>query len=162
ASGKAPALIKAPGECDRRGDDHQWLVDPHAGDGTPNRAAGLEFAGGPRHDTRAYRSTSTRRSAMRSRWSAISIAAAAGLLTGLAAPAAQADETCNSPYIASLIKGQEDFVHVWTLGVEGLGDGSDKLVTIGANPASANYGKVVDSVSVGGRSEAHHMGFTDD
>jgi len=83
-------------------------------------------------------------------------------MTGLAAPAAQADETCNSPYIASLIKGQEDFVHVWTLGVEGLGDGSDKLVTIGANPASANYGKVVDSVSVGGRSEAHHMGFTDD
>lgn len=99
---------------------------------------------------------------MRTRCRAISIAAAAGLMTGLATPAAQADETCNSPYIASLIKGQEDFVHVWTLGVEGLGDGSDKLVTIGANPASASYGKVVDSVSVGGRGEAHHMGFTDD
>ena len=25
---------------------------------------------------------------------------------------ARADETCNSPYVASLIKGQEDFVHV--------------------------------------------------
>ena len=79
-----------------------------------------------------------------------------------AVPAAFADETCNSPYISSLIKGQEDFVHVWTLGVEGLGDGSDKLVTIDANPSSKSYGKVVDSISVGGRGEAHHMGFTDD
>ncbi len=75
---------------------------------------------------------------------------------------ARADETCNSPYISNLIKGQEDFVHVWTLGVEGLGDGSDKLVTIDANPASKSYGKVVSSVSVGARGEAHHMGFTDD
>ena len=73
-----------------------------------------------------------------------------------------ADETCNSPYITSLIKGQEDYVHVWTLGVEGLGDGSDKLVTIDVNPKSKDYGKVVHSVSVGGRGEAHHMGFTDD
>ena len=30
-----------------------------------------------------------------------------------------ADETCNSPYLTKLIKGQEDYVHVWTLGVEG-------------------------------------------
>src|SRR5437016_9330832 len=81
---------------------------------------------------------------------------------GSAVPDALADETCNSPYISNLIKGQEDFVHVWTLGVEGLGDGSDKLVTVDANPASKTYGKVVDSVSVGGRGEAHHMGFTDD
>jgi selenium-binding protein 1 len=73
-----------------------------------------------------------------------------------------ADETCNSPYIGKLIKGQEDYVHVWTLGVEGLGDGSDKLVTIGANPKAKDYGKVVHSLSVGGRGEAHHMGFTDD
>ena len=42
---------------------------------------------------------------------------------GSAVPDALADETCNSPYISNLIKGQEDFVHVWTLGVEGLGDG---------------------------------------
>jgi methanethiol oxidase len=76
--------------------------------------------------------------------------------------AAAADETCNSPYMAGLIKGQEDYVHVWTLGVEGWGDGSDKLVTIDANPRSKTYGKVVNTVSVGGRSEAHHMGFTDD
>jgi selenium-binding protein 1 len=75
---------------------------------------------------------------------------------------ASADETCNSPYISNLIKGQEDFVHVWTLGVEGLGDGFDKLVTIDANPASKLYGKVINSQSVGGRGEAHHMGFTDD
>ncbi|TLZ29819.1 MAG: selenium-binding protein [Gammaproteobacteria bacterium] len=81
---------------------------------------------------------------------------------GSAVPDALADETCNSPYISNLIKGQEDFVHVWTLGVEGLGDGSDKLVTVDANPASKTYGKVVDSISVGGRGEAHHMGFTDD
>jgi len=81
---------------------------------------------------------------------------------GAAAPKALADETCNSPYISNLIKGQEDFVHVWTLGVEGLGDGSDKLVTVDANPASKTYGKIVNTVSVGGRGEAHHMGFTDD
>jgi selenium-binding protein 1 len=73
-----------------------------------------------------------------------------------------ADETCNSPYMANLIKGQEDFVHVWTLGVEGLGDGSDKLVTIDVNPKSGQFGKVVHAFSVAGRGEAHHMGFTDD
>lgn len=83
------------------------------------------------------------------------------VITGLTG-AAQADETCNSPYIGNLIKGQEDYVYVWTLGVPGLGDGSDKLVTIDANPASAHYGKVIHKVSVGGRGEAHHMGFTDD
>src|SRR5437867_12559809 len=75
---------------------------------------------------------------------------------------AGADETCNSPYIAKLIKGQEDYVYVWTLGVDGVGDGSDKLVTIGANPKAPSYGKVVSSVSVGGRHEAHHGDFTDD
>jgi selenium-binding protein 1 len=86
-----------------------------------------------------------------------------GSLLGAIAPAtAVADETCNSPYIARLIKGQEDYVHVWTLGVDGLGDGSDKLVTIDVQPKSRQYGKVVHTLSVGGRGEAHHMGFTDD
>ena len=73
-----------------------------------------------------------------------------------------ADETCNSPYMSRLIKGQEHYLHVWTLGIKGVGDGSDKLVTIDADPASKGYGKVIHSVSVGGRGEAHHMGFTDD
>jgi methanethiol oxidase len=76
--------------------------------------------------------------------------------------ATYADETCNSPYMAGLIKGQEDFVHVWTLGVPGIGDESDKLVTIDVNPTSRTYGKVIHKISVGGRGEAHHMGFTDD
>jgi methanethiol oxidase len=80
----------------------------------------------------------------------------------IAASAAWGDETCNSPYMSGLIKGQEDFIHVWTLGEKGLGDGSDKLVTIDVNPSSTTYGKVIGSVSVGGRGEAHHMGFTDD
>ncbi len=80
----------------------------------------------------------------------------------IAAQSAHADETCNSPYISNLIKGQEDYVHVWTLGVKTLGDGSDKLVTVDVNPASKQYGKVVNTLSVGGRGEAHHMGFTDD
>jgi methanethiol oxidase len=85
------------------------------------------------------------------------------LVAGLLGVAAlQADETCNSPYVANLIKGQEDFVQVWTLGVEGLGDGWDKLVTVDVNPASPKYGKVINSISVGHRGEAHHMGFTDD
>ena len=87
---------------------------------------------------------------------------AAGLLGSIGA--ARADETCNSPYLAKLIKGQEDFIHVWTLGVEGQGDGRDKLVTIDVNPKSKRYGRVVHKVSVAGkpRGEAHHMGFTDD
>src|SRR2546427_4339721 len=80
----------------------------------------------------------------------------------LAVPQAYGDETCNSPYVTKLIKGQEDYVYVWALGVEGLGDGSDKMVTVDVNPKSKSYGKVIQQVSVGSRGEAHHMGFSDD
>jgi selenium-binding protein 1 len=90
------------------------------------------------------------------------VAAWMGLTCAFWTQAALGDETCNSPYMAKLIKGQEDYVYVWALGVEGLGDGSDKLVTVDVNPKSKSYGKVINSVSVGGRGEAHHMGFTDD
>ncbi|MDH3684587.1 MAG: selenium-binding family protein [Myxococcales bacterium] len=79
----------------------------------------------------------------------------------LGASAALSDETCQSPFLPKLF-GQEDYVYVWTLGIEGVGDGSDKLVTVGANPNRPDYGKVVASHSVGGRHEAHHGGFTDD
>src|ERR1700736_3421572 len=82
--------------------------------------------------------------------------------SGIAAPVARADETCLSPYTAALIKGQEAYLHVWTLGEKGVGDESDKLVTIDADPKSKTYGTVINGVSVGGRGEAHHMGFTDD
>ena len=88
--------------------------------------------------------------------------ASLGALLLCAASVAVADETCNSPYIGNLIKGQEDYLYVWVLGEKGLGDGSDKLVTIGAKPGSAKYGKVIHKVSVGSRGEAHHMGLTDD
>ena len=74
---------------------------------------------------------------------------------------ASADETCMSPYMAKIV-GQEDFVYVWTLGVEGVGDEQDKLVTIDVRPDSDTYGEVVHSLSVGGRNEAHHSGLTDD
>jgi methanethiol oxidase len=60
------------------------------------------------------------------------------------------------------ITGQEDFVYVWTLGMEGVGDEQDKLVTVDVNPARRTYGKVVTHLSVGGRNEAHHAGLTDD
>ena len=53
----------------------------------------------------------------------------------LVAPLARADETCMSPYLPK-ITGQEDYVYVWTLGVDGLGDGSDKLVTVDVDPKS--------------------------
>ena len=72
-----------------------------------------------------------------------------------------ADETCMSPYMAK-IQGQEDFVYVWTLGMEGVGDEQDKLVTVDVNPISQKYGKVISTLSVGGRNEAHHTGLTDD
>jgi selenium-binding protein 1 len=86
-------------------------------------------------------------------------ACAVGLM--LAAGDAIADETCQSPYVTK-ITGQEEYVYVWTLGVEGLGDGSDKLVTVDVRPDSATYGTVIATNSVGGRNEAHHAGFTDD
>src|SRR3989441_4696454 len=92
---------------------------------------------------------------------AVVVALALGFVVALAG-AALADETCNSPYVTKLIKGQEDYVYVWALGVEGVGDGSDKLVTIDVHPKSKSYGKVIASAPVGGRGEAHHMGFTDD
>src|SRR5256712_5701785 len=79
-----------------------------------------------------------------------------------AALPAGADEPCNSPYMGNLIKGQEDSLYVWALGVKKVGDGADKLVTIDVTPASSRYGKVIHKVSVRGRGEAHHMGFTDD
>ena len=87
--------------------------------------------------------------------------AAFGLSVLLGAPLASADETCMSPYMAK-ITGQEDFIYVWTLGAEGVGDEQDKIVTVDVNPASDNYGKVVHQLSVGGRNEAHHSGLSDD
>ncbi len=72
-----------------------------------------------------------------------------------------ADETCQSPYM-SPIAGQEEYVYVWTLGMEGVGDASDKLVTIDTRPDSDTYGKVINSLSVGGRHEAHHSGLSED
>src|SRR3954463_7915254 len=104
----------------------------------------------------------TRRAQRRARAIAmlLRIALVLGLLL-IAALNMRADETCSSPYLAR-IEGQEEFIYVWTLGVDGLGDGQDKLVTIDVKPGSPAYGKVIHSVSVDGRHEAHHGGFTDD
>ena len=88
------------------------------------------------------------------------MAAAAAALLAAGLPAL-ADETSCSPF-TPLIKGQEDFVYVWTLGVKGIGDGSDKLVTVDVNPKSKTYGKVIAKLSVGGRGEVHHIGLSDD
>ena len=66
-----------------------------------------------------------------------------------------ADETCMSPYMAKIV-GQEDYVYIWTLGLEGVGDGEDKLVTVDVNPDSETYAQVIHSISMGGRHEAHH------
>jgi hypothetical protein len=59
-----------------------------------------------------------------------------------------------SPYMAK-ITGNEDFLYVWTLGVEGMGDGSDTLVTLDVRGKSKTFGNVIHTVSVGGRHEAH-------
>lgn len=79
----------------------------------------------------------------------------------LAARVVSADETCLSPFLPK-ITGQEDYVYVYTLGVPGMGDGNDKLVTIGANPQRPGYGKVVSQAAMPGRHEAHHGDFSDD
>jgi selenium-binding protein 1 len=75
--------------------------------------------------------------------------------------AAAADETCQSPFLPK-VTGQEDYIYVWTLGVKGIGDGNDSIVTVDANPKSAGYGKIIHRSPVPGRHEAHHAGFTDD
>ncbi len=97
------------------------------------------------------------------RFTAAAFAAAASWSMGMLLPLqpVQADETCLSPYMAKIV-GQEDYVYVWTLGRQGVGDEQDKLVTIAVNPSDPKYGKVVSTLSVGGRNEAHHGGLTDD
>ena len=85
----------------------------------------------------------------------------AGALALFAVFTTHADETCQSPY-SQPITGQEDFVYVWTLGMKGVGDESDKLVTVDVRPGSKTYGKVVSSYSVGGQHEAHHSDLSDD
>lgn len=69
------------------------------------------------------------------------LSAAFAATTTLGTSLAGADETCMSPCMAK-ISGQEDFAHVWTLGIGGVGDGQDKLVTSAANPSSPDYGEV--------------------
>ena len=93
--------------------------------------------------------------------SALTGIALAGFITVVGTLSVTADETCQSPYMPK-ITGEEEFVYVWTLGVEGIGDGSDKLVTVDVKKGSPNFGKVISTSSVGGRGEAHHGGFTDD
>jgi selenium-binding protein 1 len=91
-----------------------------------------------------------------------SFACAVVLAAMIAVPVAlQADETCQSPYMPK-ITGQEEYLYVWTLGEVGLGDESDKLVTIDVRPGSKTYGKVIHTAPVPGRNEAHHGGFNDD
>ncbi|AVO39797.1 selenium-binding protein SBP56-related protein [Pukyongiella litopenaei] len=87
--------------------------------------------------------------------------AASAMVLGGSPFRAFADETCQSPYMPK-ITGTEEFIYVWTLGVEGMGDEQDKLVTIDARPDSSTRGQVINSVSVGGRNEAHHGGFNSD
>ncbi len=65
---------------------------------------------------------------------------------GLAAAALIAAMACGNA-----AAGQ--YLYVWTAGVEGAGDGSDKLVTVDATRASPRYGHVVHTLSVGGRGE---------
>jgi selenium-binding protein 1 len=91
----------------------------------------------------------------------LTVGATIALVAALIPAPAKADETCLSPYMPK-ITGHEDYVYVWTLGVEGLGDGSDKLVTVDVREGSPSLGKVIDVDSVGSRNEAHHGGFTDD
>jgi len=97
----------------------------------------------------------------RNRRRRVLLSTAAVLCAGLTGQPAQADETCQSPYMAK-ITGEEEFVYVWTLGLEGVGDGQDKVVTVDVRKDSPTFGKAIDTDSVGGRGEAHHGGLTDD
>lgn len=89
------------------------------------------------------------------------LTAALTIICALGSTPLPADETCQSPYMTP-IKGQEEFVYVWTLGMDGVGDESDKLVTVDVRPGSETFGKVINTHSVGGQHEAHHSGLSDD
>jgi selenium-binding protein 1 len=95
------------------------------------------------------------------RWSLPLTAAVLVALSVLGRGPASADETCQSPFLPK-VTGQEDYIYVWTLGVAGVADGNDSLVTIDARPGSSTYGQIINRTSVRGRHEAHHAGFTDD
>ncbi|MGC1505324.1 MAG: selenium-binding protein SBP56-related protein [Sulfitobacter sp.] len=87
--------------------------------------------------------------------------ATSAIALGVMPFSASADETCQSPYMP-MITGHEEYIYVWTLGVEGMGDEQDKLVTVDVRPGSDTRGQIINSVSVGGRNEAHHGGFSAD
>jgi selenium-binding protein 1 len=76
------------------------------------------------------------------------LTAVAALASLASAHVVSADETCSSPYLAR-IEGHEEFLYVWTLGVEGLGDGADKLVTVDVKPGSADYAAGRENVDAG-------------
>jgi hypothetical protein len=57
---------------------------------------------------------------------------------------------------------QRQYLYVWTTGVDGQGDGSDKLVTVDATRESDRYGKIVHTLSVGGRGEPGSFRLSDD
>jgi hypothetical protein len=57
---------------------------------------------------------------------------------------------------------QQQYLYVWTAGVDGQGDGSDKLVTVDATQKSDRYGKIVHTLSVGGRGELGSFRLSDD
>ncbi|HEY7251552.1 MAG TPA: selenium-binding protein SBP56-related protein [Methylomirabilota bacterium] len=83
------------------------------------------------------------------------------LTGGTPVGSARADETCQSPFLPK-VTGQEDYIYVWTLGVKGVADGNDSIVTVDVNPASSRYGRIIHRAPVPGQHEAHHAGFTDD
>jgi hypothetical protein len=49
--------------------------------------------------------------------------------------------------------GERQYLYVWTAGVDGQSDGSDKLVTIDATLKSERHGKVIHTLWVGDRAE---------
>ena len=62
----------------------------------------------------------------------------------------------------SAATAQRQYLYVWTAGVDGQGDSSDKLVKVDATVASDRYGKVVHTLSVGGRGELTAFALSDD
>jgi methanethiol oxidase len=110
---------------------------------------------------RSHRS-GARRTGMNSRQLHVtSLVVILAVATLVAALPARADETCQSPFLPK-VTGQEDYVYVWTLGVKGVADGNDSMVTVDVNPKSPKYGQIVSRAPVPGQNEAHHAGFTDD
>lgn len=69
-------------------------------------------------------------------------------------------EVCHSPFISYLTKPEK---YLYVMAMDADAKDNDFIAVIDVDLASANYGKIINTVDLGSKgNETHHMGFTDD